>query len=395
MKPSRSLAMLVMAVTAFVLMAPSVWAIPTFARKYNVTCSACHSAMPYLNSTGRSFKEAGWRLPDEDGLIDLEEQPAQAISKDLWTEKFFPISARIKGYVVDKKEGSDTKIRPLHEVEIFAAGNFWKNGSFFFEMEGEDEENFEVALGGEAGWHPNRAANIKLGFGSIFHPDPYNSLLDGGHRLTVSHKVPLDVGKAYNARFRKGAQYISFYGRTTPYGKNNSLFYMFGASGGNGNPEGENPRDFLARVAWDFTPDLMVGGFFFSGQRDLEMETPERLDLTRWGVDFNLRFSDLNVLGMFMNAEEEMAGQAMDNNAGYVEAYYTVRRGGRPFFVPLVRYDWTELNDGADTFSAITAQAGFYVIENAKVALEYYQEVDVGPGKDELYRVTLLLDVGF
>jgi hypothetical protein len=392
MKPTRFLATLVMAVTAFVLMTPSVWAIPAFARKYNVNCTACHSAMPYLNSTGRSFKEAGWRMPDEDGVIDMEEQPAQAISKDLWVEKYFPAAARIKGYIVDKREGSDTKIRPLHEVEIFAAGSFWKTGSFFVEMEGEDEESFEVALAGEAGWHPHRAANFKLGYGSIFHPDPYNSLLDGGHRLTVGHKVPLDVGSSANARFRKDAQYIAFYGRTTGYGQKNSLFYMLGASGGNGNPEGENPKDFLARLAFDFTPDLMLGGFFFSGSRELETDT---LDLTRWGVDFNLDFSGLYLVGMFMNAEEKLAGVSEKNNAAYVEAFYTLRRDGRPFFVPLLRYDWTELNDGSDNFSAITAQAGFYVIENAKLALEYNQEVDVAPGEDKRYRVTLLLDVGF
>jgi hypothetical protein len=392
MKTSRSLANLAMAATAFALMTPSAWAIPAFARKYNVTCAACHSAVPYLNSTGRSFKEAGWRMPGEDGLIDLEEQPSQEVSKNLWIEKVFPVAARIKGYAFDKKEGSDTKIRPLHEVEVFAAGSFWKTGSFFFEMEGEDEESFEVVLAGEAGWHPHRAANLKAGYGSIFHPDPYNSLMDGGHRLTVSHQAPLDVGSAAKARFRSDAQYITFYGRTTGYGKKNSLFYMLGASGGNDNPEGENPKDFLARAAFDFTPDLMLGGFYFGGSRDLETET---LDLSRWGVDFNLRFSDLYLLGMFMNAEEKLTGASMNNNAAYVEALYTLRKDGRPFFVPLLRYDWTELNDGSDTFSAITAQAGFYVVENAKVALEYNQELDVAPGKDTLYRVTLLLDIGF
>jgi hypothetical protein len=98
---------------------------------------------------------------------------------------------------------------------------------------------------------------------------------------------------------------------------------------------------------------------------------------------------------MFMNAEEKLTGASMNNNAAYVEALYTLRKGVRPFFVPLLRYDWTELNDGSDTFSAITAQAGFYVVENAKVALEYNQELDVAPGKDTLYRVTLLLDIGF
>src|SRR5438874_10734558 len=49
-------------------------AIPAFARKFNLPCQTCHSAPPYLNATGRKFMEAGYRMPDEDGLIDEDQQ---------------------------------------------------------------------------------------------------------------------------------------------------------------------------------------------------------------------------------------------------------------------------------------------------------------------------------
>ncbi len=371
---------------AAIVTAPSAWAIPAFARKNNLACSSCHSAWGYLNSTGRAFKEAGYVLPDEDGEIDFEAQPGnQKISENLVFNKIYPVAARIKGYLIDDVKGSDTKIRPIHEIEVFSAGNFWKKGSWFFELEGEDEESFSTALSGRFDWHFNTAANLEFGNGSIFTPDPYNSMKDGGHRLTVSHKIPMDVGKSVGARFRKDSQYLAFYGRQS------KLFYMLSYSAGNSNPEGEDPNDILGRVAYDFTPNAMVGAFFYDGERD-----HGAIDLSRFGIDWNFVFDDLNILGLWMNAEEDFRGGINnDNDTGYLEAFYTYKRGGRPFFVPLVRYGFTEANDGKDDITALTFQLGVYVAENVKFAVEYYDELDNVPGKSEGERVTLLADLAF
>jgi hypothetical protein len=43
------------------LLSPSAWAVPAFARRYGVTCSTCHSAWPVLNATGLAFKLSGYR----------------------------------------------------------------------------------------------------------------------------------------------------------------------------------------------------------------------------------------------------------------------------------------------------------------------------------------------
>src|SRR5436309_1388933 len=38
------------------------FAIPVFARKYGLPCSACHEAWPKLNSFGQKFKDEGYQL---------------------------------------------------------------------------------------------------------------------------------------------------------------------------------------------------------------------------------------------------------------------------------------------------------------------------------------------
>ncbi|HHN74234.1 MAG TPA: hypothetical protein ENK10_03315 [Acidobacteria bacterium] len=394
MKTIRCLSLVVAVGLCLAAFVSDAQAIPAFARKHNLSCATCHVAMPYLNSTGRAFKEAGYRMPDEDGIVDPEAQPNKKLSDRLVFDKNFPVAARIKGYIYDKKKDSKKQIRPLHEVSILSGGNFWDTGSWFIELEGEDEEDFATSIHGTFGWHPSRAANIRAGIGSILHVDPYNSLQDG-MRLTAANKRALSIGTEEDASLRGAAQFINFYGRKGKF------FYMAGYSAGNNNPEGNNPQDILGRVAYDFTPDKMVGGFYFDGTHTVGTTDPMDVDIKRYGIDWNLAFGDLYLDGMWMKSETDYgpvllkANGTQTNTAGFAEFFYTSKRGGSPFFVPLIRYDWTELNDGADQYATITGQLGFYVIENAKLAFEYSKDTEVAYGQAKADRVTVLADIAF
>src|ERR1700732_2890110 len=51
----------VFAVVMFVFVSPAS-AIPAFARKCSLRCTACHEAWPVLNDFGRSFRDNGYQL---------------------------------------------------------------------------------------------------------------------------------------------------------------------------------------------------------------------------------------------------------------------------------------------------------------------------------------------
>ncbi len=51
-----------------VILAAPARAMPNFARKYGMACSACHSTIPRLNEFGYEFRRAGFRLPSEIGV---------------------------------------------------------------------------------------------------------------------------------------------------------------------------------------------------------------------------------------------------------------------------------------------------------------------------------------
>ncbi len=50
-------------ISSLAMFATSAWAIPVFARKYNVACSLCHTIPPRLTLAGVAFKENGYEMP--------------------------------------------------------------------------------------------------------------------------------------------------------------------------------------------------------------------------------------------------------------------------------------------------------------------------------------------
>lgn len=62
----RGTAAMALALAGAALAAPAR-AMPNFARKYGMACTACHSTIPRLNEFGYEFRRAGYRLPTEIG----------------------------------------------------------------------------------------------------------------------------------------------------------------------------------------------------------------------------------------------------------------------------------------------------------------------------------------
>jgi len=54
---------------------PPAEAIPAFARKYNLSCVACHAAFPRLNEFGQNFSDSNLRLPNwREGTVDTGDE---------------------------------------------------------------------------------------------------------------------------------------------------------------------------------------------------------------------------------------------------------------------------------------------------------------------------------
>src|SRR6201997_2867230 len=91
-------------------MVPSGRAIPAFSRKYQTSCTTCHSNYPELNDFGEAFKKNGFKFPKDDETFVKE--PPVLLGAEAQRENFpkviypgeipgtIPIGFRFSGFAV-------------------------------------------------------------------------------------------------------------------------------------------------------------------------------------------------------------------------------------------------------------------------------------------------------
>ena len=359
-------------------------AVPSFARKHELNCSACHTAYPQLNSTGREFKESGYRFRNAEETTDMQE-----ISDFLQLEKHVPISAVLVSRPYDKKESGEVKVRALHEVEIIVAGNLATNWSGYFELEAEDETGFELELAPAVlSYNHSKEFNVQAVWGPTFWADSYGII--GDHfRLTRGHVGAIDqkFGEAdAGGRFRAVRQNVGVFGRFA-----DRFFYNVNYSGKAADAEGEEAAIVSGLFNVDITKNIMLGAFTMDGT---DKDTDR--DFNRTGVQFQADLADFRLQALFITASDDRdaldprgPGED-DNDAASLQAFYTFYDDSlRPTWVPLIRFDTYETNDGVDSFDEVTLNIGYYFTQNIKGYLEYWDRFDAPTTAQEDSRVTL------
>lgn len=360
-------------------------AIPAFTRKYEMSCSSCHNAFPQLNQFGREFKEAGYRMESRKGN-------EKKIGKSLFLDSNLGLSGILIGRPYDKKHSGDDKARAVHEVEIIVAGVLGRQWSGYFEIEAEDETGFEPEFSPAVlTYHLNKKVNVQMVYGPMFWADPYGFLGDH-YRLTRGHVSVIDQGFGgadASGKLRSTRQNVGVYGRPT-----DRFFYNVNISGVSGDAEGENSQNYNFRVAYDIADGAMIGAFGVDGEDELT-----GLDFDRFGIDFSVDVGDGRIQGAYTKASDDLDSSgtlSVDNEALSIQALYVFTdESFKPTWVPLLRYDTYEKNDGADEYKELTFNLGYYFEENVKVYFEYWDRMDAPTTAQEDDRFTVQFVVAF
>jgi hypothetical protein len=164
--------------------APSVKAIPAFARKYKTACATCHNNWPELNDFGRAFKANGFRFPKDDD--QFVKDPPLMLGAEAQKETFpysiypgelpnIPIAFRYSGYLnynstqpaaVTAANGysPNTTLFSPNTVTMIAAGNFGPSFSFWIDD--------DLSAGGSGAQGGLGDGYLRANLGSIFHVAP-------------------------------------------------------------------------------------------------------------------------------------------------------------------------------------------------------------------------------
>src|SRR5689334_12781129 len=155
----RTIAALLLSALYVLTFSSSANALPAFARKYGLRCSACHEAWPMLNYFGQKFKDNGYQLMND------RDSP-------IWQNpSYWPITLRITPYwsresvnkaPVDSSGGGTVETRltntgfNLSGLDILTGGTLEKNISFLLVPSADEEGAFHF-----------ESANVR--FDNLFH----------------------------------------------------------------------------------------------------------------------------------------------------------------------------------------------------------------------------------
>jgi hypothetical protein len=136
---------------------PSAHALPAFARKYGLRCSACHESWPMLNYFGQKFKDNGYQL-----MNDRDAPIWQNASYWPITMRMTPFWSResVNKVAVDSAPTGEQKITTtgfnLGGLDILTMGTLEKNFSFQLVPSAEETGEFHF-----------EAVNVR--FDNLFH----------------------------------------------------------------------------------------------------------------------------------------------------------------------------------------------------------------------------------
>ena len=367
-------------------------AIPAFARKNNISCTACHTAWPSLNKTGRIYKENGYRFSPI-------QTPEIKVTENLKWDESLPVSVLLVARPYDKKDSGSAKIRALHEAELMVAGPMGEKMSGFFEIEAEDEVTNDIGL--DTGIHAaqltyNHSAefNLQFGYQALMAFDPYLTYSDHT-RMTRGHLSVIDQGFGgadNDTALRSARQNVIAYGRPI-----HDLFYGISLSGVGGDAEGVDASTVTARLAYDITPGIMVGLLSINGSCPAGATncTVDR-NYSRAGIDAQIELDHLVITSAVLNAKDDDAAATseVDNKAMYVQVLYTDGSGGRVNWAPLIRFDNYEKLNGTESIDELTLGFNYYFTDNVRGMFEYWDRKGDGATTDD-DRLTLQLFAAF
>ena len=288
-KPQRATSVLAAAFALFFLIvasSQSASALPAFARKYGLRCSACHESWPMLNFFGQKFKDNGYQLMN-DRDAPIWQNPGY------WpvTFRIIPLWHRVStGKVPVDNGGGQIEQRvsasgfDLSGLDFHTGGTLEKNYSFYVlpSSDATASFHFETVMARLDNLFGSPWLNVKLGkfeLDNLLSEKRILTLTANGGIYQLYHFMPQGdgnifgqiganqlgvevMGHSYNDRTRYSASLLSSNNGSVglPYGSNSYTGFFAGSQAFDAGRLGVQRVGFYAMVGEAPTSWLTNGG---------------------------------------------------------------------------------------------------------------------------------------
>jgi len=350
------------------------WAIPAFARKYKLSCSTCHVAVPKLKAFGEKFAANGFTLPK-----GREPKRAYVPTGDdlLVLHRQLPIAVRFDAYVraVDR-DSVKTDFGTPYGIKLLSGGPISKHVSYYFYF--YISERGEVAGVEDAYLHFNDIGNIPFDImlGQFQVSDPlFKRELRLSYEDYMVYKISPGLSKA-NLTYDRGIIL------TYSFDFGLDLFGM--VINGNGIKPAENKmfdsdndKNFALRFSQNLGM-LRFGGFGYWGK---EAINSIKNTISYYGGDATVSFKNFELNAQYLIREDDnpnFLAVAKKNTikGGFAELIYAPQ-GDRSRFLFTILYNYIDDDMDINDYQTATFNISYLLARNLRVLAEYTHDLEL------------------
>lgn len=354
-------------------------AIPSFARKYRLSCKTCHTpSIPKLKPYGDTFAGNGFKLSDEESpryFVPAGDEKLSLI-RDL------PIAIRMDGFVTvnfNNSKGSDFQSPYL--IKLLSGGQLSENLAYYFYF--YMDEKGEIAGVEDAFLMYNDLFNIDLDIylGQFQVSDP---LFKRELRLTLEdyQLYTAQIGISdINLKYEKGVMIT--------LGLDTGTSFVMEVVNGNGIPESQNNlfdkdkyKSYIGRISQDIGDFLRIGAFAYTGREKQQNNFNDEItnDVFIWGPDLTFSITDMFELNaqyltrmdseVFFTENSLATNSDIETNGMLAELLYMPRGDDSDWYL-MCMFNDVQSDFDQVKYRSYTFHAGYLMRRNVRIAAEY------------------------
>ncbi len=362
--------------------AGDLFAIPAFARKYNMTCKTCHSPFPKLKPYGDEFAANGFVLKDQEAPRYFVEtgDPELSLIRDL------PLALRLEGYVTYNQGNTEQSdfTTPLL-FKLLTGGAITKDVSYYV---------YYILENGEAG----KIEDAWLMFNNLF-----GSELDvtvGQFQVCdpiFKRELRLTKDDYFIYKVRPGASNIDLTydrGLILAYGFESGTDITVELINGSGIGEGfisgnfddDKYKNVMGRISQDVCEYFRLGGFGYfgkeSGENAFGSEFSEQTnEVTMFGGDATISFDPLELNLQFVERKDDnpffypiWIGETISleykTRGAFAELVYRPDGDASKWYA-VGLFNWIESDQSDLNYKTLSGHLGYVLTRNIRLVAEY------------------------
>lgn len=363
----------------------AVMAIPAFARKYNMSCTTCHTPFPKLKAYGDDFAGNGFVLSDQ----DAPRYYVKTGDDDLSLIRDFPLAIRLEGLVTYNNNNSEkSDFNAPYNLKLLSGGEISPNIAYymyFFLSERGEVAGIEDAF---LMFNNLFGSELDLYVGQFQVSDPF---MKRELRLTYEDYLP------YKNKIGKSRIDLTYdRGIMLTYGFDTGTDIIVEVLNGTGigetddlkNFDFDKYKNFFGRISQDIGEYLRLGGFGYFGKEELDdgsgLFTNE---VTMFGPDLTISYNDileLNMQYIIRNDKQPLSPNVLNEEIetkGMLAEFLYMPDGDQSKWYVAALYNWQDSDLAGYEISKATGHLGWVLKTNIRLFGELTYDIEYEYGQ--------------